>query len=179
MYIRNWTRKTSKGFYRATEALVWIGCVVLAGIVLLVFAGVFARYLLRSPVEGSYELVERTMAVVGGSAIMYAAVRRGHVAMDVLIARFSRRTQMIMQSIFSFLGFATWLVLAYRVYRDTLLPALKFSLTTDALHINTAPFLLILAVALFLCSLTLLIQTFHPVVSEETMGEKEEGVNEP
>ena len=45
--------------------------------------------------------------------------------------------------------------------------------------ISTAPFTFILAVALFLCSLTLLIQTFHPVVSEETMEEKEEGVNEP
>ncbi len=175
MNTGNLRRTVLKGFNSATEALFWLGCVALVGIVLLVFADICGRYFLTMPVQGSIELVEQAMAIVGGSAIMYAAVKRGHVAVDVLLARFSRHTQMIMQRIFSLLGFGTWALLAYRVYMDTL-EVIKISQTTDVLHISIAPFMLILMLAVFLSSLALLIQTFHPVASEETMGKMgEEG----
>ncbi len=172
MDIKHWTRKTSRGFYSITEVAAWMGCVAIAGIVLLVFADVCGRYFLNRPVLGSYELVEQTMAIVGGSAIMYAAVKRGHVAIDLLTARFPRHTQAIMQSIYSLLGFGAWAALDYVVYMR-MLAALESSETVSVLLIKTAPFLLILAVAVFLCSLTLLIQAFHPVASEETMEGKE------
>lgn len=165
-------RTVLKGFNSATEALVRIGYVALAGTILLVSVDVFGRYLLNRPVRGSIEIVEQTMAIVGGCAIMYATVKRGHVAINILSARFSRRTQIIMQVIFSLLGFAAWAVLAYRIYMDSL-QVLKFSQSTIVLGINMAPFLLALALCAFLSSLMYFIHAFHPVVSDETMGEKE------
>lgn len=172
MNIENWTRKTSKGFYSITEVGAWIGAIVTAGITLLVFVDVCGRYFLRKPVPGSYELVEQGMVVLGGFAIMYAALKGGHVAIDLIFSRFSRRTQMIMQSIFSFIGFGTSVVMAYQVYLLGLY-RLERGQTTVSLGIIKAPFMFILAAALFLCGLTLLIQTFRPVASDETMEVKE------
>lgn len=168
MDIKNWTRKTSKGFDSITEVVAWIGCIVTAGIVLIVFVDVCGRYFLNTPLRGAYELVEQSMGVLAGSAIMYAAVKRGHVALDLIVSRFSRRTWAMMQSIFSLLGFGTSVVLAYQVYLLAL-AELKHTVTTSILCISTAPFTFILAVAVFLSSLILLIQSFHPVASEETM----------
>ncbi len=172
MDIKNWTRKTSKGFYSITEVAAWTAYIAAVGIVLFVFVDVCGRYFLNKPLRGSNELVEQSMAILGGFAIMYAAVKRGHVAIDLIASRFSRRTRVIMQSIFLFVGFGTSVVLAYQVYLRALW-RLQFSEVTQVLRIGTAAFAFILAVALFLCGLTLLIQAFHPWVSEETMEKKE------
>jgi len=172
MSFKNWARMVFKGFYLITEVATWIGYITVAGVVLIVFVDVCGRYLLNKPLIGSYELVEQTMIILGGSAIMYAAVKRGHVAIDILTSKFPRRTQIIMQRIFSLLGFGTWSVVAYSVYLDGLY-VMKSSLTMAFFyHVSSAPFVFILAAGLFLCSLTLLIQTFHPKVPGETMGEQ-------
>ncbi len=172
MDIKNWTRKTSKGFYSITEVAAWIGCIATSGIVLIVFVDVCGRYFLNKPLPGAYELVELGMTILAGFAIMYAAVKRGHVAIDLIASRFSRRTQVIMQSIFSLLGFGTSVLLAYRVCLFAV-GELKTRRTVSVLEIGTAGFTFIFAVGLFLCGLTLLIQTFHPVVSDETVEVKE------
>jgi TRAP-type C4-dicarboxylate transport system permease small subunit len=175
MSIKNWARTVFKGFYLITEVAVWIGYITIAAIVLIVFVDVCGRYLLNKPLIGSYELVEQTMIILGGSAIMYAAVEGGHVAVDILASKFPRHTQIIMQRIFSLLGFGAWSVVAYSVYLDGLY-LMKSSLTMAFfLQVSPAPFVFILATGLFLCSLTLLIQTFHPKVPGETMGGQ--GVN--
>lgn len=160
MSIRDCTGKVFKGFYSLSEAAAWIGYVTLAGIILIVFGDVGGRYLFNKPLPGSYELVEQSTAILGGFAIMYAAVKGGHVAIDILLSRLSARIRRTMERIFSFLGFGTLVVLAYQVYLYTL--DVVSSETTSVLHISTAPFSLLLAVALFLCGVTFLIQTFRP-----------------
>lgn len=174
MDIVKWTRRTSQGFYLITNSVVWIGSIATAGIVLIVFVDVCGRYFLNKPLQGAYELVEQGMGVLGGFAIMYAAVKQGHVAIDLVPRRFSRRTQMIMQSTFSFLGFGTWAVVAYEVCAVRLVRALEISEATAGIPpISVVPALLMLVLGVFLCSLTLLIQTFHPIGPGE-VGEPKE-----
>jgi TRAP-type C4-dicarboxylate transport system permease small subunit len=174
MNIKKWIRTVVKGFYSMTEGAAWIGYISISFIVLLVFVDVCGRYFFNKPLLGAFELVGVTMGIAGGAAIMYATVKRGHIALDLLITRFSRRTQIIMQGIFSLLGFGTLIVAAYQIY----LNALDTLQTTGVLHVSLTPFLLLLAVAVFLSSLTLLIQVFHHGVSEGTQAKKEEAVNE-
>lgn len=178
MNIRNWARIIVKCFYSITEVTAWIGYVSIAFIVLLVFVDVCGRYFFNKPFVGALELVELTMAISGGVAITYAAVKRGHIALDLLITRFSRHSQIIIQRIFSFLGFVTWLVISYQVYLYSL-NVLQESKTTAVLRISIMPFLLFLAVAALLSSLTLLIQTFYQVETDATIGKKKEAINEP
>ena len=179
MNIKNRMWTVFKGFYRATEVGAWIGYITIACITLIVFVDVCGRYLLNKPLLGSYALVEGAMVILGGAAIMCAAVERGHVAIDILVAKFPERTQMIMQGIFSLLGFGVWGMVVYGVYLYALSLVKSAETMMSLPQLSWAPFVFILAAGLFLCSLTLLIQTFHPKVPEETMGKKEEMVNEP
>jgi TRAP-type C4-dicarboxylate transport system permease small subunit len=173
MNIKNWTRTVFKGLYSISIVVAaWFGHILVGVITLIVFVNVCGRYLLRKPLTGTYELVEETMVVLGGLAIMYCTVEWGHVAIDIIAVKFSRRTQIIMQSIFSLLGFGIWGVAAYGVFLHAL-SVMKSSRTMSSFpQVSAAPFLFMLAAGLFLCSLTLLIQTFHPKVPEETMGSK-------
>ena len=176
MNIKNWTRTVFKGLYSVSIGVAaWIGHIVVAVITLLVFLNVCGRYLLRSPITGTYELVEEAMVVLGGLAIMYATVKKGHVAVDILSAKFSGRIQIIMQTVFSLLGFGTWGVVAYGVYLHAL-SVMKSSRTLASFpQVRVAPFLFVLAAGLFLCSLTFLIQAFHPKGAGGNHGEQ--GVN--
>jgi len=176
MNIKNWTRTVFKGLYSVSVGVAaWIGHIVVGVITLLVFLNVFGRYLLRSPIPGTYELVEEAMVILGGLAIMYCTVKRGHVAVDILSARFSGRIQIIMQIVFSLLGFGIWGMVAYGVYLHAL-SVMNLSRTLASFpQVRVAPFLFVLAAGLFLCSLTFLIQAFHPKGAGGNHGEQ--GVN--
>jgi len=100
MDIGNWIRTVFRGFYSvSTVVAAWIGHILVVVITLIVFVNVCGRYLLKSPLTGTYEIVEEAMVILGGLAIMYATVKKGHVAVDMLAAKFSGRAQIIMQSI--------------------------------------------------------------------------------
>ena len=177
MNIENWTRVVIKRFYSLTEVVMWFGYITVSGVVLIVFIDVCGRYFLNKPLPGAYESLQLAMTILYGVAVMYCTIKRGHVSIDLIINRFSRRTLIIMQGIFSFLAFGTWVMVAYQVYLYALY-LLSKSETVGALYISRAPFLLLMAAALFLSSLTSLIQTFHHGVSEETIRKKEDAGNE-
>jgi TRAP-type C4-dicarboxylate transport system permease small subunit len=174
MNIRNWVWTVFRGLYSvSTEVAAWIGHILVAGITLLVFINVCGRYLLRSPITGTYEIVEETMVVLGGLAIMYCTVEWGHVTIDILVAKFPKRTQIIMQSIFSLLGSGIWGVVAYGVYLHALSVMRSSRAMASIPQVSVAPFQFILAAGLFLCSLTFLIQAFHPKGAGGNHGEQE------
>jgi len=171
MNIKNWTRVVIKSFYSFIEIVAWFGYIFLGGIVLLVFVDVGGRYIFNKPLLGAFESVELAMNIVAGAAVMYTTVKRGHVSIDILTTRFSRHTQIIMQSVFSFLGFVAWLATAYQIFLLAL-SFLKKGVITNVLSINCAPTLFFLATAVFLSSLTSLIQIFDHGVSDVTVFEE-------
>ena len=152
------------------KILSWVGYLALSGMVLVTTANVFGRYIFKRPLLGEIDMVELGMAVLGGYAMFLAAIQRHHVSVDVLIIRFSRRTQLILGSLASLLGFVTWGLLAYRVFLEGL-GKLENGNRTATLFILQGPFEVILSVGILLFCLVLLTQVFHP----EAAGEKGEG----
>ncbi|MDI7259369.1 MAG: TRAP transporter small permease [Thermodesulfobacteriota bacterium] len=134
--------------------------------VLVTTANVFGRYILKKPLLGEFDMVELGLATLGGIAMFLAATQRRHVSVEVLLVRFSRRTQIILGCIASFLGFLTWALLAYLVFLDGL-DKLENRSSTATLLIPQGPFEIILSILIFLFGLTLLIQVFSPEGSEE------------
>lgn len=170
MSVKNLVPRVLKGFYSATRRLAWIGYAALAVIVLVTFVDGSGRYLLNRPVTGAYELVQAVMIILGGFAIMHTTVERGHVAVDLVLARFPERGRAMVGRVASLLGFGAWAVIAY--WRFHTLPDLSEGLG-GSVYIPLLPFLLTLVFAICLCCLTLLIQAVYPVVWEETAGKKE------
>jgi TRAP-type C4-dicarboxylate transport system permease small subunit len=143
------------------EGVKWIGYVSLSGMILLTTVNVFGRYILKKPLLGEYDMVELGMAIFGGVAMLMAAIKRHHVSVDVLLVRFSRHTQLTLGRIASFVGFATWGLLAALTFLDGV-ESLENGSVSATLQIPQGPFEIALSIFLFLFCLTLLIQAFRP-----------------
>ena len=172
MRITNLTGSLLKGFNSATKFLNWAGYVSLAGLVLITFVDVAGRYLMNKPLMGSLEITEVTMVILCGFAMFYTTTQRGHISVDLFLVRFSRRAQVIIDSIGSLLGFGTWSIIAYQTYLLGL-RVLEAGDTTSFLSSPLPPFQFIFALGISLYSLRLLIQALRLQISKES--EKKEG----
>jgi len=78
--------------------LVWVGGAFLLGMVGLTCANIFLR-LVWLPVGGTFELMGYFGSLAAAFALGLTQVRRGHIAVDVLVNLFSRRGQRLVRTI--------------------------------------------------------------------------------
>lgn len=78
--------------------LVWMAGIFLVGMALLTCSNIFLR-LVWVPVKGTFELMGFFGAIVVAFALGYTQVKRGHVAVDILVNRFSEKTRRILSGI--------------------------------------------------------------------------------
>ena len=116
MGTKSLIRKTYNTYYSVTEVAAWVGYAATIAIVLIVFIDVCGRYFINSPLLGSYELVEQTMMLSGGFAVVYCSAKRGHIIIDILFDRFPTRVQVVMSYIYSLTGFAISMGMAYYLF---------------------------------------------------------------
>jgi TRAP-type transport system small permease protein len=160
MVIKTWIRRTFKVYYSITEGAAWIGYLATSAMVIIVLIDVIGRYFFKAPLRGSLELVEQIMILSGGFALMYATVKQGHVFVDIIINRFSKRLQTALFCINSIIGFGICIIAAYNIYLYALRQLKPYPQTTDILKFPTTPFQISLAIAMLLCGLAYLVQTF-------------------
>ena len=76
---------------RPLRLVALLGGLVLTGIMVLVSAAVFYRYVLNQPILGDQELVEIGMSLVVMMAIPFATLRGAHIRVDILDQRIGER----------------------------------------------------------------------------------------
>ncbi len=151
------------------QALMWIAGLLLAGTVLLTCANIFLR-VIWIPVRGTFELVGYSGAVLTAFALGYAQTRRGHIAVDVLVLRFSQKTQRILDIINHCICMIFFALVAWQIsrYATTLW---KTGELTETLQIVYYPFTY--AVALGCATLSLVFLTdFLKSLFPKKEGEK-------
>lgn len=148
----------------------WIGYVSISFIILITFANVIGRYILKRPLIGEIDMVELGMAIFGGVAMLLAALEDHHVRVDVLFIHFPNKTRKIFDRGALILGFITWAFLAYRSLLDGF-DKLNNGSSTATLLIPQGPFEIILSILIFVFAFTLLVQIFRPKESESKLGE--------
>jgi TRAP-type C4-dicarboxylate transport system permease small subunit len=161
-----------KSFDSATKVLNWVGYISITGIVVVTTIDVVGRYFFNRPLLGGVEILELSMAILGGFAMLYTTTQGGHISVDLFFVKFPKRTQVIIDSVGSLLGFGTWGIIAYQVYLLGI-RMMKTRELTNLLKIPLSPFQFVLALGLSLYSLTLLIQALRPLISK--VSEKREG----
>ena len=159
------------------EKIIWIGIFTLVIMVLVISIDVIGRFFFNSPLVGSLEIIDLCMALLGGFAIMYTSVKRGHVAVDVLVEKFSERMQILVVRISSFIGFVLWGIVAWQIFSRAV-SAFKTREPSEVLLIPLAPFYLTLAIGITLCSIVLLIHVFQPEKLKTELDEINEIVEE-
>ena len=149
------------------KSLSAAACVVIAILALVVVSHIVGRFLFNQPLLGIVELVEMMMVIIGFFAIGYTAIKRGHVRVDVIIARFSRRTQAIMTSIACFMAAALFAVITYRATVNAIYFAQRLDEDTSILSIPFAPFRAVMVLGCLLLFVKLLVHIFRPLPPEE------------
>jgi len=145
--------------------LILIGGVFMAGMVVLTCANIFFR-LVWVPVRGTFELMGYSGAVITAFALGYTQIKKGHIAVDILVKCFSERIQKIIGLINSgicliFFSFAGWQI----VKLGTNL--LRTGETSETLRIIYYPFTYCVALGCFALALVMLVDFLKYFVNEK------------
>jgi TRAP-type C4-dicarboxylate transport system permease small subunit len=157
----------------------WIGAVSLIILVLVTFANVIARYVLRKPLMGAVEASQLLLVVTAFFAVAYTEVRKQHVTFDEVVAFFPRRARAITIGIMYFLVGLYALVTSWQ---ETLLaisymvPSIR---VTDVLKIPIAPAMFVIAIGSLLWGIELLLNALSPLAAAEQEDIiKQEGITD-
>jgi TRAP-type C4-dicarboxylate transport system permease small subunit len=131
-----------------------IGGVFLIAGLLLLMSNIFGRFM-HLVIPGSYELFELVMAIPVSFALVYAALQKTHVVVDLIISRFPPRLAAAAEILTSLLSFAIWALIAWGGAQLACETGLKE--TTDLLRVPYLPFRIVWLFCLFLFCLTYLV----------------------
>jgi TRAP-type C4-dicarboxylate transport system permease small subunit len=101
---------------RSSRVLNWVAGWSLVGMMFLTCADILLR-LFRRPILGTYEIVGFLGAMVAGFALAQTTIERGHVAVQVVVSRFSPQTQKIIYLITHILSIFLFALLAWECVR--------------------------------------------------------------
>lgn len=130
----------------------------LLGAMLLVVTGVIARFF-NIAIVGSYELLQLMMAVTIAFALVYTALRKGHVVVKIVVSRFSVRTGAIVCILVSFLSLAIWVLIAGATAQLVYEQGLRA--ISETLEVPYLPFKIALILGLLLLSLSYISDIFE------------------
>jgi TRAP-type C4-dicarboxylate transport system permease small subunit len=99
---------------RASKILSYIGGAALTFMMCLTVADVLMRAG-GSPILGTYELVSLTLAIVIGFAIPKISLDRGHVFMEILLEKLSKRNRAIMNTFTRILCIILFVIIGYNL----------------------------------------------------------------
>ena len=120
------------------QALAWIAGSILLVMILLTCANIFMRRV-WTPLLGTFELMGYFGAIVTAFALGYTQIKKGHIAVDVLVLRLSEKTRACLNSINNFICMIFFALVAWQItrYATTLW---KTGEVTETLKIIYYPF---------------------------------------
>lgn len=96
-----------------SRGVTWVSGGAVVGIVLLVCVNIVTR-LFGKPVLGTFELVQILMVSVVGFSLGYCELHRCHTSVDLVMRKFSKRTQALSDVITNFVTAGIFAVIAWR-----------------------------------------------------------------
>ena len=139
-----------------SRVLIAIGATILAMMMFLTALDVCLRYIFNSPLSGAFELVEYMMAVVVPFCIVYCAEERGHVAVELILAKFPKKIQTVVDVFTTLAAIAFTVIMAWQnfLYIGEVYDS---NLTSSVLLIPAYPFVVRVALGISAFALMLLV----------------------
>jgi TRAP-type C4-dicarboxylate transport system permease small subunit len=149
------------------QLLMWIAGGIIGVMILLTCANILLR-IFWMPIKGTFELMGYFGAVIMAFALGYTQIGRGHIAVDILVVRFSKRTRRVLDAVNClictiFFAIVTWQISAYA----TIL--WKTGEVTETLRIIYYPFTYCAALGCAALSLVFLTDFFKTVLRKENV----------
>ena len=150
--IRSWELKTIKltnmpilklfnklnGYLVA--ALKHLAIWILTAMMFLTAVDVCMRYLFKSPITGSFELVEFMMALLIPFSIVFCASEKSHVRVDIIVERFPKGIRSFLMFVANLLSLVLFVLITWQaaVY---IVEEYNSKLTSAVLYIPVYPFI--------------------------------------
>jgi TRAP-type C4-dicarboxylate transport system permease small subunit len=72
------------------------------------------RYIFNQPIPGSFEITEFIMPILVTFGFAYCALEKGHVQVELLVSRLSKRGQALMNSVASLIFFGLFALITWQ-----------------------------------------------------------------
>jgi TRAP-type C4-dicarboxylate transport system permease small subunit len=144
-----------------------LGAVSIAGIfflMILIVLDVFLRFVFNSPIQGSYELVERGMFCAIFASFAYAQTEKAHIRIDLLVGKFPEKLHLLFDFFFGILSTGAVAVIAYAAVLQAQ-TAFSSKYTTSVLEISLYPFYWVEFACMFMFAVTLLYDTVKNLIA--------------
>ncbi|RTZ97579.1 MAG: TRAP transporter small permease [Deltaproteobacteria bacterium] len=148
--------------------LVFIGGFFLVGMILLACANIFSR-LVWVPIRGTFELMGYFGAVVTAFALGYTQLNKGHIAVDVLVNTFSKKTQRIIRMINHLLGALFFALAAWQISIKAA-TLMRTGEVTETLRIIYYPFTCAVALGCIVLALVLITDLLKLLMPEKEIS---------
>lgn len=137
------------------QVLLWMAGFFLVAMILMTGANIVIR-IFWMPIRGTYELMGYFGAIVTAFALGYTQAGRGHIAVDILVLRFSQKIRRILNGINYFICMVFFAIVGWRIalYAETLW---KTGEVTETLRIIYYPFTYGVSLGCFVLALVLLV----------------------
>jgi len=142
-----------------------MGGLFLVGMIVLTCANIFSR-LIWVPLTGTFELMGFFGAIVTAFALGYTQLKRGHIAVDVLINTFPSRVKKALQVLSDAICCVFFLIAAWQIaVKATTL--MNTGEVTETLQVIYYPFTYAVALGCLLLSLTLLTELIKTLFTDK------------
>ena len=123
-------------------------------------ADIFMRYLFSRPITGTYDVVGLSGAVLVAFALPYTMLKKGHVAVELLVQSLSRGKRLVIETFSHLLGISLFLVLVWQAIllsRDMK----AAGEVTPTVHLPFYPIVYCMALCFFILSLAIVVNLLH------------------
>jgi len=123
-------------------------------------ADIFMRYLFSRPITGTYDVVGLSGAVLVSFALPYTMLKKGHVAVELLVQSLSRGKQLVIETFSHLLGISLFLVMVWQAIllsRDMK----AAGEVTPTVHLPFYPIVYCMALCFFFLSLAILVNLLN------------------
>ena len=100
---------------QAALVLLYMAGAAVFAMMLLTCADVVLRFF-RRPIPGTYELVAQLGGIAVAFAMAHTTAVKGHVAVSIVVSRFSARIQSIIDGVTALLGLGVFALASYKLF---------------------------------------------------------------
>jgi TRAP-type C4-dicarboxylate transport system permease small subunit len=134
----------------------YIAGAILVTMILLTCGNILAR-IVWVPIKGTFELMGFFGALATALVLGYTQMKKAHISVDILVNRFSRRTQTILNGINTLVCMLFFAVAGWQLTRWAS-TVWRTGEVTETLRIIYHPFVYAVALGCFLLALSLLVE---------------------
>ncbi len=145
--------------------LLWIAGLFLIAMIAITGANIVMR-LFWLPLRGTFELMGYFGAVVTAFALGYTQIKRGHIAVDIVVLRFSEKTQKILHAVNHLVCMAFFIIVTWQVFKHAT-TLRETGEVTETLQIVYYPFTYAVALGCLFLALTFFVDMLKSILGDQ------------